>query len=94
MTDIISVDWFDDYNPESWRLCEKEYGVGLQEIGPADEGEGVKLEVSGPVGNVERFLADFEDGEPEPLSRLQREIEDDDEYKAEVERLLGELERK
>lgn len=76
----VEITYFDYDNPETYKLCMKEYGLSCLSSTPLNSTE-VKLTISGHPDNIENFLDDFENGDLIPLVNLSRQYEYDEDYK-------------
>ena len=75
------VEWFNDYNPESYLLCCEEYGIKFIFAKVLDKYR-TELVVYGPTENVDRFLEDHKKCELEPFKTVGAGDYDDEDYKA------------
>lgn len=73
------VNWFDDYNVESYIIAANEYKLKVLDTNTIDENT-IEITVSGPIDNVNEFLDDFDDGCVRPLDEMSKSCEYDDDY--------------
>ena len=93
------VDYFDDFNPDSYLLCLEPYNLKLLQA-LAKTKEVTEIVIYGEAEDVDRFIADNEEGNLEPLDEMSKGLEFDEDYEMwlnnEVNRMLNliEVERK
>lgn len=73
--------WYDDYNPESYLLCMQHYGLKLL-LDKKIDSCSTEITVYGQPENLDKFLADLDEGDIEPLDTKSAGIEYDDDYEA------------
>ena len=93
------VDYFDDYNPDSYLLCLEPYNLKLLQA-LAKTRDVTEIVVYGEAEDVDRFVEDNEEGTLEPMESVSKGLEFDEDYEMwlnnEVNRMLDliEAERK
>ena len=93
------VDYFDDFNPDSYLLCLEPYKLKLLQA-LAKTKNTTEIVVYGEAEDVDRFIEDNEEGNLEPLDEMSKGLEFDEDYEMwlnnEVNRMLNliEAERK
>lgn len=78
MNKTAIVTWVDDFNIESYKLCQLEYDLKVLKTTPTDGG--LELVVFGTEDNVNEFLEDLDEGRPRPLEQLSLACDTDDDY--------------
>lgn len=73
------VDYFDDFNPDSYLLCLEPYKLKLLQA-LAKTKYTTEIVVYGEAEDVDRFIEDNEEGNLEPLDEMSKGLEFDEDY--------------
>lgn len=90
MNKTAIVMWMDEFNLESYKLCQLEYNLKVLKATPYDKG--LELVVYGPADNVDEFINDVDDGCVRPLEQMSRACDTDEDYIDMLNRRIAEFE--